>query len=463
MPGVILNKTARDMNSTFTEDIEFSEFCTNRGIENKLTIADALPLLSDPNVNLRLIDTVNYVVENKDSPDTIDSFLGTPDSAVAIIRYITEYFYNDLILGGLSNQQFTWAWMAYDNFNEVFSRFKEFFVNAYLSRAFEKGFATVGTTCADYFSGDVLGQYADAACSNPNFNITNGKESYYPYIQAYFFEGRQQFKGQLQMAPSDVDYLFGSDDSLFAKQMKTVLGDLSKAYGCETEFCTDKELAYRQWGDNSILGKLPSQYFDTEDAKLIDWDTKGIFKGVPTEYNLQTGKKLNYTQTKSMLSTDGEGILGLLSLLRRLRNNDKDTIGYLNRVLLGQAYSNLIVRSTASQYLLGYEDSLVKRQNTKPSINAGTPWEPSAVSLIQLNNTNEIKLYEDFEQSKINTGIFDESKLRNWKAVNGKYTTGYKTIIDQDKDGNLLTTWIDTGRSINGTNLLGFRPQLDEK
>lgn len=63
----------------------------------------------------------------------------------------------------------------------------------------------------------------------------------------------------------------------------------------------------------------------------------------------------------------------------------------------------------------------------------------------------------------MNTGIFDQSKLRNWKAVNGRYSTGYKTIIDQTKDGDLLATWIDTGRPINGTTLLGFHPQLDEK
>lgn len=63
----------------------------------------------------------------------------------------------------------------------------------------------------------------------------------------------------------------------------------------------------------------------------------------------------------------------------------------------------------------------------------------------------------------MNTGIFSQSKLRSWKAVNGYYSTGYKIIIDQDSDGNQLTTWIDTGRSLNGTNLLGFHPQLDKK
>jgi len=49
-------------------------------------------------------------------------------------------------------------------------------------------------------------------------------------------------------------------------------------------------------------------------------------------------------------------------------------IGYLNRVLLGQTYNNLIVRSSVSQYLIGYDDPIIKRQNAKPSINGGTPW-----------------------------------------------------------------------------------------
>jgi len=104
--------------------------------------------------------------------------------------------------------------------------------------------------------------------------------------------------------------------------MKTVLGDLALQYGCETQLCTDKELAYRQWGDNSILSKLPSKYFDEPSAELLSWDTNGIFKGVPTEFVLQTGKPLNYSQTKAALSSDGQGILGLLSLLRRIRSND---------------------------------------------------------------------------------------------------------------------------------------------
>lgn len=83
--------------------------------------------------------------------------------------------------------------------------------------------------------------------------------------------------------------------------------------------------------------------------------------------------------------------------------------------------------------------------------------------MIQLNNTRENKLFDNSELSKINSGIFEQSKLRNWKAINGRYSTGYKTIIDQDENATLLSTWIDTGRPINGTNLLGFRPQLDQK
>ena len=115
---------------------------------------------------------MNYIVENKDSPDVIDQFLSTTDSAVAIIRYITEYLYKDLILDGLTDQQFTWAWMTYDNFNEVLGRYRLFFVNEYLSRAFQKGFA--GSTCKDYFSGG-LDKYTDAACGNADFNISNSR------------------------------------------------------------------------------------------------------------------------------------------------------------------------------------------------------------------------------------------------------------------------------------------------
>lgn len=156
--------------------------------------------------------------------------------------------------------------------------------------------------------------------------------------------------------------------------MKQVLTDLSAHYQCETELCTDKELAYRQWGDNSILSNLPVKYFDVPSVKLLEWDTDNVFKGVPTEYFLQTGKPKNYSEVKKLLSGDGEGLLGLLSLLRRLRNWNPEPIGYLNSVLFGQVYNNLFVQQTPTSYLIGYDDEFVRRQNAKPPISGGTPW-----------------------------------------------------------------------------------------
>jgi hypothetical protein len=129
MKGIILDTTAKNLNNTFEKDIEFSEFCTNYGINNTLSIASALPLLSSPDINLKLISTVNYVVNHKDSPDVIDQYLDTPDSGQTILRYITEYFYKEVILDGLTDDQFTWAWMTYQNFNEAFGTFKRFLIN----------------------------------------------------------------------------------------------------------------------------------------------------------------------------------------------------------------------------------------------------------------------------------------------------------------------------------------------
>lgn len=102
-PGVNLNMTARDLNSTYEKDVEFSEFCTTNNLLNNLTIANALPLLSNPDLNLKRIDTINYIVANKNSPDIIDQYLDTPGSGLAIIRYINQYFYQELILNGLTD------------------------------------------------------------------------------------------------------------------------------------------------------------------------------------------------------------------------------------------------------------------------------------------------------------------------------------------------------------------------
>lgn len=157
------------------------------------------------------------------------------------------------------------------------------------------------------------------------------------------------------MEQTDIEYLFGSKDSLFASQMSTILGDLSVFYKCETQYCTDKELAYRQWGDNSILAKLPQKYFDEDSATLLQWDTNNVFKGVPSEYVLQTGASLSYGEVKTLLSSDDDGVMGLLSLLRRIRTKrNSPIVGYLNRVLLGQTYNGLLVQVPISDYIIGY-------------------------------------------------------------------------------------------------------------
>lgn len=142
----------------------------------------------NPDVNLLSIQTINHLVLNKDSPDVLDQYLDTPGNGLSIVKYITEYFYDKLNKNGLSDEQFTWVWMTYQNFNERFGIFKNFMITQYLSRAFETAYK--GLKCSDYFSGEVLGDYADKACNSANLNITSSRESYFPYIRAYFFDQR---------------------------------------------------------------------------------------------------------------------------------------------------------------------------------------------------------------------------------------------------------------------------------
>jgi hypothetical protein len=74
--------------------------------------------------------------------------------------------------------------------------------------------------------------------------------------------------------------------------MSAILTTLSAFYKCESALCSDKELAYRQWGSNDIMSRLPKDYFDVDSAEVLDWDTKDIFNRVPSEYALQTGRRL---------------------------------------------------------------------------------------------------------------------------------------------------------------------------
>lgn len=94
-----------------------------------------------------------------------------------------------------------------------------------------------------------------------------------------------------------------------------------------------------------------------------------------------------YEETKLILSYDGTGILGLFSLLKRLRMNDLVIVDYLNYVLIGQQYGGLIVSKTSNEYLLGYSDQFLQKQLNRNIIEGGKPWEKPIAQLILLNNS----------------------------------------------------------------------------
>lgn len=143
------------------------------------------------------------------------------------------------------------------------------------------------------------------------------------------------------------------------------------------------------------MSNLPPQYFNVTSATLLSWDAKNIFNGVPTEYALYNGRKIEYERVKSILSYDNDGILGLFSLLKKVKGDDSEQIiPYLGNVLLGQAYGKLIVKKKTAEYLLGYVDPLLEIKSSKESIDGGTPWEEPVVSLISTNNKKEISMLD---------------------------------------------------------------------
>lgn len=61
----------------------------------------------------------------------------------------------------------------------------------------------------------------------------------------------------------------------------------------------------------------------------------------------------------------------------------------------------------------------------------------------------------------MNTGIFDSSKIRDWKKRVGRNTTGYKYPV-YVLNKKIAYTWVDTGRKIEGTNMLGFKTGINQ-
>lgn len=79
--------------------------------------------------------------------------------------------------------------------------------------------------------------------------------------------------------------------------------------------------------------------------------------------------------------------------------------------------------------------------------------------MIDLDNKDLVDTIKFTEYDQLNTGIFDTSQIRTWKKRLGRNATGYKYPVFM-QNYNVTYTWIDTGRAIDGTNMLGFHTSV---
>ena len=134
-------------------------------------------------------------------------------------------------------------------------------------------------------------------------------------------------------------------------------------------------------------------------------------------------------------------------------------IRYLNEVLINSVLGGMFINKDSHDYLFGYIDPYLAGLRDKKPLDGGKPWITGTVSSAEVNNHDIIETLKFTEYDEINTGIFDRSLLRTWKKRLGRNTTGYKYPVFM-QDYNITYTWVDTGREIKGTNMLGFHTSV---
>lgn len=134
-------------------------------------------------------------------------------------------------------------------------------------------------------------------------------------------------------------------------------------------------------------------------------------------------------------------------------------IRYLNEVLITLIFDGHYVQKTAHEYLFGYPYPYLLDQKTKNPLEGGKPWVTGNVSLAALDNFGITSTMKTADFDQINSGIFDSNMIRVWKKMIGKNTTGYKHPVYILND-QLVYTWVDTCRLIEGTNMLGFHTSV---
>lgn len=153
--------------------------------------------MTDEENNLLNFTFVNYIVENRQQPSIIEKLLNLEaGKGISIINYVSEYFMKEYTLGATPPQVFSWIWLVYQNFNRVWSQYLDFFINNLFGRAFYQKWAD--TKCTDYFQGD-LEKY-QTVCDKPGYKLGENVESYFPYINAYFYRDREAFLRDTEMS-----------------------------------------------------------------------------------------------------------------------------------------------------------------------------------------------------------------------------------------------------------------------
>ena len=260
-------------------------------------------------------------------------------------------------------------------------------------------------------------------------------------------------------------------------------------YECDAaDYCSEYEIAYRQWGQSKITLNPPPNLkgrFYNSSFSVSDWYPTKFIK--PIEYlgflnitklnrSSQTTEKdrlgINITTSAALLSFDClfNAVMNSKAFIYYLNNdfqkfsqnfiveNPLLLLNYLRYVTFEFAFGGIVVQKNVSDLVLGYESPFLKTMRDTDPAMGGNPSISSIVAFCA-NNTVDNALYNP---QTMYTGKGDVSKVRTYYSV--YYNTNIVHItaeFDGNETRNITMNPYNNEILISGTDGFTNKPDLN--
>ncbi len=260
-------------------------------------------------------------------------------------------------------------------------------------------------------------------------------------------------------------------------------------YDCDAaDYCSEYEIAYRQWGQSKITlnpppilkGRIYNSSFS-----VSDWNPTKFIK--PIEYlgflnvtklnrSSQVTDKdclgINVTATETLLSFDClfNAVMNSKAFIFYLNNDFQNfsknflvenpllLLNYLRYVTFEFAFGGITVQKNVSDLVLGYESPFVKTMRDTDPAEGGNPSLNPTIAFCP-NNTLENALYNP---QSMYTGKGDVSKVRTYYSVyNNQNIVQWIAEFDGNETRNITKNPYNQDILISGTDGFTDKPDLN--